>query len=70
MNWLKEIKVRFGLTQQKLSDVTSIPKSTIEAWERGTRKPPEWLPKMIEAYLNETVNKNQSSTDNILCSKP
>lgn len=58
MNWLKELKQRFNLTQHEFSLLTDIPKSTVEAWERGTRIPPAWLPKMIEAYLVST-NSNQ-----------
>ncbi|MCM1225994.1 MAG: helix-turn-helix domain-containing protein [Clostridium sp.] len=60
MNWIKDLKAHFGLTQQKLSDLTDIPKSTIEAWERGIRKPPEWLPKMIYAYLDTNIKKENS----------
>ncbi|MCM1419582.1 MAG: helix-turn-helix domain-containing protein [Roseburia sp.] len=56
MNWFKELKTRYHLTQQKFSDITGIPKSTVEAWERGTRNPPEWLPKMIEAYLASVLS--------------
>lgn len=58
MNWFKELKVRYRLTQQKFSDITGIPKSTVEAWERGTRNPPEWLPKMIEAYLASVISRD------------
>lgn len=49
---IKSIRAAHGLTQQALSDVTGIPKRTIESWEGGQRKPPEWLPKMIEVYLS------------------
>ncbi len=59
MNWLKELKTRFGLTQKELSEFSGIPKSTIEAWERGTRTPPEWLPKMIESYLSANIGKQE-----------
>ncbi len=60
MNWLKEIKQHFGLTQKSLSEITEIPKSTIEAWERGTREPPVWLPKMIRCYLEVNQDKIDS----------
>ncbi len=57
MNWLKELKNRFDMTQKEMSEFLGIPKSTIEAWERGTRTPPEWLPKMIECYLNANIKE-------------
>mgnify|MGYP001095288531 CR=1 FL=1 len=56
MNWLKELKSRFNLTQKSFSEITGIPKSTVEAWERGTRQSPEWLPKMIECYLVSQID--------------
>lgn len=58
MNWIKELKQQYHLTQKVLSEITGIPKSTIEAWERGTRTPPEWLPKMIECYVNVNFTMN------------
>ncbi len=48
---MTDIRKRYGLTQKQMSEVTGIPKPTIEAWDRGTRTPPEWLPKMVEAFL-------------------
>ena len=49
---IKSIRTAHGLTQQAMSDITGIPKRTIENWEAGSRTPPAWLPKMISAYLD------------------
>lgn len=49
---IKDIRTSHNLTQQQMSDITGIPKRSIENWESGSRKPPEWLPKLIECYLN------------------
>lgn len=49
---IKEIRTAHGLTQQAMSDITGIPKRTIENWEAGSRTPPAWLPKMISAFLD------------------
>lgn len=55
---IKEIRTACDLTQQALSDLTGIPKRTIENWESGSRNPPEWLPKMIACYLdNDSMRK-------------
>lgn len=51
MNEIKEMRQKFNLTQKQFSEITGIPKRTIENWEEGKRTPPEWLPKMIECYL-------------------
>lgn len=53
MNVIKEMRQKFGLTQKQFSEITGIPKRSIESWEEEKRNPPEWLPKMIEAYLEK-----------------
>lgn len=55
MNIIKGIRQRFGLTQKSFSEITGIPKRTIESWEEEQRTPPEWLPKMIECYLEKQL---------------
>lgn len=44
---IKEARNAAGLSQQKMSDLLGIPKSTIEKWEMGIRKPPEWAEALI-----------------------
>lgn len=53
MNDIKSMRKKFELTQKQFSEVTGIPKRTIEDWETEKRHPPEWLPKMIETYLEK-----------------
>ena len=43
INKIKEARVNAGLTQAKMSEIFKIPKRTIENWETGSRKPPEWV---------------------------
>lgn len=47
MTTIKEARQAAGLSQQKMSDFLKIPKSTIEKWEMGIRKPPEWAAALI-----------------------
>lgn len=42
INKIKEARVNAGLTQAKMAEIFKIPKRTIENWETGSRKPPEW----------------------------
>lgn len=56
MMTIREIRQAAGMTQQEFAACTGIPKRTIENWEEGHRAPPEYLPKMIIAYLNQTKN--------------
>lgn len=53
MGIIKEIRQKYGITQKQFSEITGIPKRTIESWEEEKRTPPEWLPKMIESYLKQ-----------------
>lgn len=48
---IREIRQAAGMTQQEFAACTGIPKRTIENWEEGSRNPPEYLTKMIDAYL-------------------
>ena len=47
---LKQAKKEANLTQQSMSDLMKIPKRTIEEWERGSSKPPEYVQRLV---LNE-----------------
>lgn len=46
-----------GLSQQAFSDKYEIPKRTIEDWERGRRKPPEYVVKLLERVVKGDVEK-------------
>lgn len=47
MSTIKEIRIASGMTQQAFSDYLEIPKRTIENWESGTNKCPEYVVKLI-----------------------
>lgn len=47
MSRIKKARAQLGITQQKLSDLLGIPKRTIENWEAGSRKPPQWAERLI-----------------------
>lgn len=44
---IREARKAAGLTQKGMSDLLGIPKRTIEGWEEGTRKPPEWIERLV-----------------------
>lgn len=48
---IKELREAYHLTQQQLADLTRIPRRSIENWEGGQRKPPEYIPYLIEELL-------------------
>lgn len=47
---LKAARAATGLSQQKLADITLIPKRTIEDWERAKAAPPPYVQRFV---LNE-----------------
>ncbi len=50
---IKEARAEYKLTQQELSDLTDIPKRTLENWESGKRKPSPWVGKLLASYLKQ-----------------
>lgn len=53
INKIKEARVNAGLTQAKMAEIFKIPKRTIENWETGSRKPPEWAELLILEKLTK-----------------
>lgn len=48
---IKDLRTASGMTQQQFSDYFNIPKRTIENWEGGQRKCPEYLLELMEYKL-------------------
>jgi len=44
---VREARKEVGLTQQRLSDISGIPKRTIENWEGGQRSCPDWTERLV-----------------------
>lgn len=50
-NAIRELRERYKLTQKALSELTGIPKRTIESWEGGQRNPPAWAVVLVKYYV-------------------
>ena len=50
---IKQTRTEYKMTQQELSDLTDIPKRTIENWESGKRKPSPWVEKLVSSYIKQ-----------------
>ena len=57
MSRIKEERLKLGLTQQQLADLTGIPFRTIQNWEGGQRKCPEYVEKLLLFYLEHATKK-------------
>lgn len=64
MKTIKEARKEAGLSQQKMSDMLKIPKSTIEKWEMGIRKPPEWAVMLIVEKLESMGGRKTAEKEN------
>lgn len=58
---IKEARIAANLTQQQMSDFLGIPKRTIEDWESGTRKPPEYVERLVVEKLNSIAQEKTLS---------
>ena len=47
----KDLRQRSGMTQKEFAEYFEIPKRTIEDWDRGARKCPEYLIALMEYKL-------------------
>ena len=54
---IKEARLKLNLTQQQLADLTGIPFRTIQNWEGGQRKCPEYVEKLLIFYLDNAIKK-------------
>lgn len=49
---IKEARKAAGMTQQSLADLLGIPKRTIEDWDSGKHRPPEYVERLIVDRIN------------------
>lgn len=58
---IKKIRERTGLSRKDFSIHIGIPLRTIEDWEAGRRRPPEYIPRLIEYQIRyeELIEKRQ-----------
>lgn len=57
----KELRKLSGMTQKAFAEYFEIPKRTIESWDMGERKCPEYLLKLMEYKLvNECKIKGET----------
>lgn len=44
---IKTARTALGLTQREVCEITGVPKRTIENWDAGVRKPPEYVERLV-----------------------
>ncbi|MCF2668960.1 helix-turn-helix domain-containing protein [Faecalicatena contorta] len=63
---IRKLREQTGMTRKDFSIHIGIPLRTIEDWEAGRRKPPEYIPRLIEYQLKyeELIRKVQREEQN------
>ena len=59
---IKEARTKHGLTQKQLSGITGIPERTIQNWEGGQRKCPEYVENMVAGLLEQKFSQPNHKT--------
>jgi putative transcriptional regulator len=49
---IKDMRTRAGMTQAQFAELLGVPKRTLENWEYGKSRCPEWAIKLINYYLS------------------
>ena len=57
MTTIKELRTATELSQAKFAKLLDIPTRTIEDWESGRHKPPDYVVKLIDFYLKNQLKK-------------
>ena len=58
MSKIREERTKLGLTQHQLAELTGIPFRTIQNWEGGQRKCPDYVEKLLLFYLENAIKKD------------
>ena len=63
---IRKIREQTGLSRKDFSIHVGIPLRTIEDWEAGRRRPPEYIPRLIEYQLKyeELIGKMKKEEQN------
>ena len=45
---IQELRAKTNLSQKQFAEYFEIPIRTVQEWEQGRRKPPDYIPKLLE----------------------
>ena len=57
---IQELREKTGLSQSKFAEYFGLPIRTVQEWEQGRRKPPDYIQKLLERIWNlETTSQQE-----------
>ena len=57
MNTIKQLRAKYKLTQHQLADLTGIPFRSIQNWEGGQSKCPEYVERLLVFYVEHIMEQ-------------
>ena len=63
---IRALRAETGLNRKQFAEHFQIPLRTVEEWEAGRRKPPEYIPRLIKyqiMYEQQFCNKTRKDND-------
>ena len=54
-NGIKETRIKHGLTIKQVSDLTSVPYRSLQNWEAGVRKCPDYVTNMVVTMIEQNT---------------
>lgn len=59
---IKEVRIKYGLTQTQVSNITGVPFRSIQNWEAGVRRCPAYVEKMVVDVLDQKFSTPDHQT--------
>jgi transcriptional regulator with XRE-family HTH domain len=59
---IKKTRMKYGLTQKQVSDITGVPHRSIQNWEGGQRSCPDYVTGMIVNILDQKFGQPDNQT--------
>ena len=54
----KKARTEAGLTQMQVFELISVPRRTVQDWERGLKEPPAYVQRLLLKELKNTKKEN------------
>ena len=58
---IKEARIKHGLTIRQVESLTGVPYRSLQNWELGVRKCPDYVEKMVVDIINHNTNLNHQT---------
>lgn len=57
-DWVKKVRVKYGFTQQAMSEILNVQIGTLRSWEQGKASPPVYYQYLLSKYIVELMEEH------------